>query len=276
MKPAPFDYVRPATIAEAISILCKNPAAKVLAGGQTLGPMLNLRLAQPSLLVDITRIADLVRVDDTQDAVTLGACITHASIEDGRVPDPGQNVLARVARGIAYRAVRSRGTIGGSLAHADPAADWLSLLIALKGAVLVQGVGGERTVPLTEFVTGPMMTGLATDELVVGVRVPKLGRRCRVGYSKICRKTGDFADAIGVAVYDAEHDTLRLVAGSVGGAPIVIDNLRPPSPGQTGAQAAWMESLRSRLQSAGLGTDAYELNIHIATLRRALDEAFPT
>jgi aerobic carbon-monoxide dehydrogenase medium subunit len=275
MKPVAFDYVRPATIGEAIRILGENSDAKILAGGQTLGPMLNLRLAQPTLLVDITRIPELARVDESRDAVTLGACITHASIEDGRVPDPGNKVLARVARGIAYRAVRTRGTIGGSLAHADPAADWLSLLTALGASVLVHGRGGERAVLLADFVMGPMMTGLAHEELVVGVCVPKLGRPARVGYSKICRKTGDFADAIGVAVYDPERESMRFVAGSVGGAPIVINDVRPPLAGQTGARAACIESLRARLKSAGLGSDVYELNIHIATLQRALDEVLP-
>lgn len=275
MKPVAFDYVRPATVREAISILGENPEAKVLAGGQTLGPMLNLRLAQPAVLIDITRIPELTRIDETGDTLTLGACITHASIEDGRVPDAGHNVLARVARGIAYRAVRSRGTIGGSLAHADPAADWLSLLTALDASVLVQGAGGARTVPLTAFVTGPMMTGLAADELVVAVRIPKLGRAGRVGYKKICRKTGDFADAIGVAVYDPERDKLRLVAGAVGGPPVIIDDGRPPRTGQSGARAQCLESVRARLQAAGFGADMYELNILTATLQRALDEVLP-
>jgi aerobic carbon-monoxide dehydrogenase medium subunit len=275
MKPVSFEYVRPATVREAISILGANPDAKILAGGQTLGPMLNLRLAQPTLLVDITRIPQLVRVDETADVLTLGACITHASIEDGRVPDIGDRVLARVARGIAYRAVRSRGTIGGSLAHADPAADWLSLLSALDACLLLHGRSGERAVPLTSFVTGPMMTDLAPDDLVVAVRIPKLNRTARIGYNKICRKTGDFADAIGVAVYDPERKSLRLVAGSVGGAPIVIDDISPPLAGQTDGRAKCLDSVRSRLQSAGLGADVYELSIHTATLQRALDEVLP-
>ena len=97
---------------------------KILAGGQSLGPMLNLRLAQPDLLVDITRIPELKRVEETDDSLSIGACVTHADIEDGRVPDVTGGALRDVARGIAYRAVRNRGTIGGSLAHADPSADW--------------------------------------------------------------------------------------------------------------------------------------------------------
>ena len=128
MKPAPFEYARPQTVGEAVRLLAATPDAKVLAGGQTLGPMLNLRLAQPAVLVDIGRIPELAAVTEDRDAITIGATVTHAAIEDGRISDPTGGFLAQVARGIAYRAVRTRGTIGGSLAHADPAADWLSAL----------------------------------------------------------------------------------------------------------------------------------------------------
>src|SRR4030081_778439 len=111
MKPVAFDYARPTSGPEAVQMLAANPQAKVLAGGQTLGPMLNLRLAQPALLVDITRIPELAAVSQDADAVTIGGTVPHAAIEDGRVPDPTGGFLARVARGIAYRAVRTRGTI---------------------------------------------------------------------------------------------------------------------------------------------------------------------
>ncbi|MGH6814515.1 MAG: FAD binding domain-containing protein, partial [Hyphomicrobiaceae bacterium] len=131
MKPAAFDYARPATVEEAVAMLAATPGAKVLAGGQTLGPMLNLRLVQPAVLIDIARIAELADVEEDAGSVTLGATVTHAAIEDRRVKDPTGGFLAEVARGIAYRAVRTRGTVGGSLAHADPAADWLSCLTAL-------------------------------------------------------------------------------------------------------------------------------------------------
>ena len=143
MKPVDFGYARPATIAEAVALLASNPDAKIIAGGQTLGPMLNLRLARPSLLVDVARIPELTRVDETADLVTLGAAITHAAIEDGRVPDFTNGYLARVAHGIAYRAVRNRGTVGGSLAHADPAADWLTAFVALDAEVVIAGPRGH-------------------------------------------------------------------------------------------------------------------------------------
>ena len=273
MKPVDFAYVRPSTIAEVLQLLAANSGAKVLAGGQTLGPMLNLRLAQPSMLIDITRIPDLVRVEEGPDRLVFGACITHAAIEDGLVPDPGHDVLARVARGIAYRAVRTRGTIGGSIAHADPAADWLSLLVALGADVVMAGPAGQRTQPLGTFVTGPMMTRLGANELLTALSIPRLPAKTRIGYHKICRKTGEFAEAIGVAMHDADRGTLRLVAGATGGAPIAIEDVKlPASMSMANTRTVFSAEIRSRLQAAGV-EGLYELNIHTAALQRAIDEA---
>lgn len=267
MKPVAFEYARPASVAEALAMLVGKPDAKVLAGGQTLGPMLNLRLAQPALLVDITRIPELAAVSEDADAITIGATVTHAAIEDGRVPDPTGGFLARVARGIAYRAVRTRGTIGGSLAHADPAADWLSCLAALGAEVLVAGPSGIRRVPLAGFVRGAMETELTTDELLAGVRIPRFSREARFGFHKVCRKTGEFADAIGVAVHDATRQLTRLVASTPAGGPIVIDDLtldrgRPPE----------TADLQHRLVQAGLSGDAYDLKLRAIAVRRAISQ----
>ena len=267
MKPAPFEYVRPQTVGEAVRLLAATPDAKVLAGGQTLGPMLNLRLAQPPVLVDIGRIPELAAVTEDRDAITIGATVTHAAIEDGRISDPTGGFLAQVARGIAYRAVRSRGTIGGSLAHADPAADWLSCLTALGAEVLVRGAQGARSVAIAGFMRGAMETELAHDELVVGIRVPKFSSRARFGYHKICRKTGEFADAIGVAAHDPARQLTRLVASTSTGGPIVVedvklDRVRPPDVGD----------LQLRLVQAGLEGDAYDLKLHATAVRRAIQQ----
>ena len=266
MKPVAFDYACPTRMEDAVALLAANPDAKILAGGQTLGPMLNLRLAQPALLVDITRIAELAAVTEGAEAVTIGATVTHAAIEDGRITDPTGGFLARVARGIAYRAVRSRGTIGGSLAHADPAADWLSCLGALGADVLLRGARGARSLALSGFMRGAMETELAHDELVVGIRVPKFSSRARFGYHKICRKTGEFAEAIGVAVHDPDRNLFRLVASTVTGAPIVLEDKT------FSADAA---ALRHRLTEAGLNGDTYEMNVRVAALQRAMREAQP-
>jgi aerobic carbon-monoxide dehydrogenase medium subunit len=267
MKPVAFEYARPASVAEALRMLAGNAGAKVLAGGQTLGPMLNLRLAQPALLVDITRIPELAAVSEEADAVTIGATVTHAAIEDGRVPDPTGGFLGRIARGIAYRAVRTRGTIGGSLANADPAGDWLSCLVALGAEVVVAGQGGTRRIPLASFVRGAMETALGDDELLSGIRIPRFSRAARFGLHKICRKTGEFADAIGVAAHDPARGLTRLVASTADGAPIVIGDL----PLERGLPET--SALQRCLVAAGLSGDAYDLKLRAIAVRRAIVEA---
>jgi aerobic carbon-monoxide dehydrogenase medium subunit len=267
MKPVAFDYARPASVAEAVRMLAAEPSAKVLAGGQTLGPMLNLRLAQPALLVDITRIPELAAVSEDADAVSIGATVTHAAVEDGRVADPTGGFLRQVARGIAYRAVRNRGTIGGSLANADPAADWLSCLTALGADVVIAGAAGTRGVRLATFVRGAMETELAGDELLVAVRVPKFSRAARFGFHKICRKTGEFADAIGVAVHDPERQQTWIAASTGVGPPVVIDARDLLLDGGELPRAA---DLQRRLTQAGLAGDAYDLKLHAIAVRRAI------
>jgi carbon-monoxide dehydrogenase medium subunit len=265
MKPAAFDYVRPSTVAEALGAL-RTPGAKVLAGGQTLGPMLNLRLAQPALLVDITRIPELAAVIEDEHAVTIGAIVTHAAVEDGRVPDPTGGFLARVARGIAYRAVRTRGTIGGSLAHADPSADWLACLTALGAEMVIAGTAAQRRVPLAQFVRGAMETALAPGELLVAARIPRPPPDSRFGFHKICRKTGEFADAIGVAVWDARRRCVCVAAGANLGRPLLMST----TDGRPTADAA----TRGLLRAAGFTGDDYDLALHATALKRAGDEAF--
>lgn len=223
MKPVAFDYARPATLGDAVELLAEGAEAKVLAGGQTLGPMLNLRLVQPELLVDVTRIPEMVRAEEEDGALVLGGCVTHAAIEDGRVADVTNGFLGRVAKDIAYRAVRTRGTLGGSLAHADPAADWLSCLLALDADVLTISPSGRRSLKLDQLVLGAMESALQADEILEGVRVPKLSSQARTGYHKICRKVGEFAEAIGVVVHDPGRGLFRLVCGATAGRPIIIN-----------------------------------------------------
>src|SRR5262249_34920491 len=146
MKAARFDYLRPADLQQAVAALDSGTkaegGAKLLAGGQSLGPMLNLRLARPALVGDVARLESLARIEDVGHAWRIGACVTHSRIEDGRLA--GGEMLRAVAAGIAYRAVRNRGTIGGSIAHADPAADWPLALAALAATVNIRSAGGAR------------------------------------------------------------------------------------------------------------------------------------
>lgn len=223
MKPAAFDIVRPRDLAEATRLLAESGgAARLVAGAQSLGPMLNLRLAQPRLLIDITGIPELTRIENAGDSVTIGACVSTANIEDGRLPGRGLETLAAVAAHIAYRAVRNRGTIGGSLCHADPAADWVSTLSALGAECFIAGVNSKRRVPADRFMTGAYQTALGPDEMLVAIRVPRLSAGGRCGYYKICRKAGEFAMAIGAVLNDRERGEFRIVIGATKGRPIVI------------------------------------------------------
>jgi carbon-monoxide dehydrogenase medium subunit len=225
MKPGPFEVMRARSVEEACRLLSQAPGeARVIAGAQSLGPMLNLRLARPQLLIDITGIPELARIEDADDTVTLGACVTTANIEDGRLPGRGFEALPAIAAGIAYRAVRNRGTIGGSLCHADPAADWLCIVCALDGQCLVAGTSGKRCIPASELVTGAFANSLARSELLEAIRLPRPSPRARLGYFKVCRKAGEFALAMSAVLNDPERGKLSMVIGATSGRPIIVSD----------------------------------------------------
>ena len=214
MKPAQFGYLRPDTLAEAIGLLEDRPQdARVIAGGQSLGPMLNLRLAQPKHIIDISRLGELCDSSMSGDTLAIGACITHAQIEDGKITDVTRGLLARVAKGIAYRAVRNRGTVGGSLAHADPAADWLTTMIALDASLELAGANGRSQVKVANFVTGALETTIEAAQVLTCVLVHRLSTSARWGYAKYARKPGDFAESMAIAVVDPERSLSRVVLG---------------------------------------------------------------
>ena len=264
VKAAPFEYVRARDAAHAVELLAtadREGFAKIIAGGQSLGPMLNLRLAEPDLLVDVRTCTDLRRHHDDGETILYGATVTHSEIEDGTVPDPCHGWLSKAARRIAYRAVRNRGTIGGSVAHADPAADWLVVLLLLRAEVVVLGPEGMRTTPLAEFVTGPFSTGLGTNDVLVGIRVARRSGRVRYGYRKTATKAGEFATAFCVALEDPERGESRAVVGAIERPPIVIDDLSDVS-----TKIAAEALVNARLP----GLDAPSVRLHAVTLRRAL------
>ncbi len=255
MKAAAFTLEQPASVAS----LLQSAEGRIMAGGQSLGPMLNLRVAQPARVVAIGHIPEFAAVEETADAVIIGACVTHAAIADGRVPDIGKGILPAIAQGIAYRAVRNRGTIGGSLCHADPAADWLCTLTALDAAVLTLSSGGGRTLSLSRFVPGPFRNALSAGEIVQAVRIPKVSQDARWGYYKACRKPGEFAHAMAAVLIDPARNIRRAVIGAVGSAPIVLD----------GADVAPDTAERALMQS---GLDDIGRNMQLAALRRAMEQ----
>jgi carbon-monoxide dehydrogenase medium subunit len=223
MKPAPFAYHRATSIEDAIAQLNDDEMmARPLAGGQSLVPMLNLRLAPVQKLVDLGRIEALRRVDEQAGRIAYGALLPHAAFEDGRVPDGSNGLMRFIGGQIAYRAVRTRGTIGGALALADPAADWLMTVIALEGEVALVGPRGRRSLAATDFVTGPYMTALDQAELLESVVIPRRPKTERWGHYKVTRKTGEYADSMAIALFDPDSRKARIVVGAVDGAPIVL------------------------------------------------------
>ena len=178
-----------------------------------LGPMLNLRLAQPKHIIDISRLGELCDSSMSGDTLAIGACITHAQIEDGKITDVTRGLLAQVAKGIAYRAVRNRGTVGGSLAHADPAADWLTTMIALDASLELAGENGRSQVKVANFVTGALETTIEAAQVLTCVLVHRLSTSARWGYAKYARKPGDFAESMAIAVVDPERSLSRVVLG---------------------------------------------------------------
>jgi len=276
MKPVGFDYERPGDVGDTLNLIGDDArSVKIMAGSQSLGPMLNLRLVQPDLVVDITGIPELRQIDDRADAILIGGCITHADIEDGRVPDMTRGALPSVARGIAYRAVRNRGTIGGSITHADPSADWISILSALGASVMLRGPSGRRTLAIEDYILGALEADLRPGEMLVSVSVPKLGRSARWGYYKSCRKTGEFAHAIGAFLTDPDRGVSRAVFGATEGKPIVVKDATALI--GDGRDALGLDrSLAEQIVGQQGMDDAIKKMTHVVALRRALEQARPT
>ena len=270
MKPVNFDYARPSTFEAALELLGDEAReAKILAGGQSLGPMLNMRLVRPELLVDITGLPELCRSEDRGAELAIGACVSHSDIEDRRVPDFTLGALPFVASGIAYRAVRNRGTLGGSLAHADPAADWIAILTALGATVELRGAAGPRAVALEAFVLGALESDIRRGEILVSARVPKLGPKARWGYYKACRKPGELAHAIGAVLIDPERDKFRAVIAATEAKPIVVTNAKPLLSADGSFDKSAVEAL---MANAGLG-DPIDRRVHFVALARAHQRA---
>jgi carbon-monoxide dehydrogenase medium subunit len=222
MKPAPFTYRAATSSPEAVGVLAEDAPPRILAGGQSLVPMLNLRLAPADALLDITRIPELRAVTETANAVRYGALTTHAAFEDGLVPDASNGLMRHAAGNIAYRAVRTRGTIGGAIALADPAADWVTVAIALEAVLHLESALGKRQMPVEEFILGPYFTALSEGELISAIEVPKRPASERWGYHKVVVKTGEYAESIAIALFDRSRNFARIVLGATDGAPIVM------------------------------------------------------
>lgn len=279
MKPAPFEYRRAKSVDEAIEFVAQQSGfAKFIAGGQTLGPMINLRLVQPDLLVDISCLDELRGATEKDGSLIVGAGTPHAAFEDGNIPDTTNGLLRRVAGDIAYRAVRNRGTIGGSIAHADPAAEWPTLLMALNAHVHVRSRIGRRSLPMDELLLGPMTTALGADELIESIQIPRLSRSARWGFTKRCRKVGEFAYALTAVISDRERGVTAAVIGATGGVPVRLRSTSALIAGEKAWKCGLESCIRTQydadIDAAGLEFDDYSRHVHGFALILAIKEAF--
>lgn len=227
MKPVPFDYARPATLTEACRLLADDADALILAGGQTLIPMLAMRLARPSRLVDISRIDGLAGIDIGPDTVTIGAMTRQAEMERSQSLADALPLVAAMLPWIGHAPTRTRGTIGGSVANADPAAELPLALVALDGEIDLASTDGQRTVAARDFFLGPMMTALEPGECITALRLPRWSApRIGIGFHEVANRRSDFAmvaAAAQVALDDNGTCTACTIGiGGVTGAPLAL------------------------------------------------------
>jgi len=273
MKPAHFAYHRAATLPEALAMLSEGDETAPVAGGQSLLVLLALRIAGFDRLVDVTRLQELRATRDTDDTVFLGAAVTHAEIEDGQVPDPSQGLMPRVAAGIGYRAIRNRGTLGGSLALSDPAADWPPCLMALDATLVIAGQSAERRLPVRDFHLGPYTTALEPGELILGAEIPRLPEGARWGCAKHARKSGAFADSIAVVVCPA-RDRARVVLGASESHPLHLAETSALLSRQPAAEESTLRATAAAdIAKADPDADAWRRRCHLATVLKAIRKA---
>jgi 2-furoyl-CoA dehydrogenase FAD binding subunit len=226
VKPAPFDYRRPRTLPDALAALAGTPGAKVLAGGQSLVPLLSMRLAAPAMLVDINGLPDLDHVTVTGDGVRVGALARHADVLADPAAAACQPLLALALSNVAHATIRNRGTTVGSIVHADAAAEMPVVLALLGGSVEAASVRGTRTIAAADLFAGPLESSLAGDEIATEAFFPALRPREGVGFAEIARRHGDYA-LVGVAgLVRVDGDDVveaRLGFLSVNDVPTVLD-----------------------------------------------------
>jgi aerobic carbon-monoxide dehydrogenase medium subunit len=242
VKPAPFAYHRAHSVEETVALLAElGDEAKILAGGLSLVPMMNFRLARPAALVDVTRIEGLSYLRaDPADGLRIGALTTHRAVETSRDPAvrDGFGVLPRSARWIGHYPIRARGTFGGSLAHADPASEWCLLAVLLDAQIVLTGPAGQRAVPAGEFLLGYYTTAAGPDEMVTEIWFPRPAPRAVL--TEFAPRQGDFAVVAAAVSADIEGGVCRsgrVVLGGVGPQPVEVD--ASPLAGQPASTDTW-------------------------------------
>jgi aerobic carbon-monoxide dehydrogenase medium subunit len=279
LLPAAFEYQAPTSLDEAISLLTEGgEEARVLAGGQSLIPMMKLRFATPALLVDLDRVPGLDRIEETDGHLSVGAMVRTAELETSELIRSRYPTMAAAAALISDPLVRNRGTIGGSLAHADPAGDWGSVILALDGEVVLRSRSGERTVPVDDFLADTFTTTIEPGEILTEVRVPVPAEHFGGSYHKLERKVGDFATVAAGATLELEGGRVSRVG--IGLTAVAVRNLkaRDAEQGLLGAEptdAALDQAARAATEIAEpvddlRGSTEYKRDALRVLVRRAL------
>ncbi len=283
MKPASFEYYRPDSLDQALALLADREDAKPLAGGQSLIPAMNFRLSAPAALVDLNRLRELEGITALDAGIRIGALTRHVAIERSSLVRERAPLLAEAMPHIAHPQIRTRGTLGGSLAHADPAAELPAVMVALEATVILRGQGGERRVRAEDFFTGLFATALQPGELVVAVEIPPAPIRSGWAFEEFARRHGDYA-LVGVAVMVQLSDSrrcqrARIALLSVGEGPVLARGAMAALEGQPIDD----QSIRTAAELGATidieppsdlhATEAYRRQLARVLIRRALTRA---
>jgi aerobic carbon-monoxide dehydrogenase medium subunit len=271
MKPAPFSYHAPRSVAEAIGMLAELAPhdGRILAGGQSLVPTMAFRMARPAHLVDINGIAALDQLTVEGDDIRIGACVRHAAFYGDRVPGPTGRLLRHVVRHIAHHPIRVRGTFCGSVANADPASEWCCVTAALDGRIGAQSVAGTRTIAAAEFYHGVMTTDLREDELLTEVRLPLLPEDTRCGFAEFSRRAGDFGIAMVLVTYRIAGSVIVDPRVAVGGAEASPRRL-PEAEAELSGREPGIKVFARCAEAAAAAVDPLEDHNNTSTFRRGL------
>ena len=283
MKPAPFQYHAPKTIAETVATLARvaSDDGRVLAGGQSLVPTMAFRLARPKHLIDINGVTALERIVVKDERLCIGAIVRHAAFERPVAPGPLGGLLREIVRHIAHKPIRARGTFCGSIAHADPASEWCLAAAALDAEMVVRSTHGERVIAAKNFFAGIMTTALREDELLIEVQLPLLAADTRFGFYEFSRRAGDFAIAMALVTYrlkDAAICEPRVAVGGAEAAPrriakaeAALDGCAPGATAFSAAAAAAATAVEP-LDDENISAD-YRRGLVRTAVLRALEQA---
>ncbi len=283
MKPAAFDYLAPRSRAEALAMLRDHgDTGKVLAGGQSLVPAMNFRLARPEVLIDINRLPDLDHLRFEDGRMIIGGLVRHARFEHPAVEGPLGRVLPIIAAHIAHLPIRTRGTFAGSLAHADPAAEWCTLALGVEAEIVAESADrGVRCIAARDFFKTIFTTALEPDELIVETRLPVPAENWRYGFQEFSRRAGDYALAMAFAALRFDGPTIRearIAIGSVGATPVLAGNAASTLVGahaDAGVIEAAAAAARDEIEAGGdiHGSADYRRHLVGVMTERALNQA---